>query len=310
MADPAGSGTAMVAAPPRSAPSRGVEAFGPTDWGLLAVIALIWGSSFVLIDVALESLAPALVTLLRLVTGAATLAVVPAARRSVPRHEWPALVLLGALWMAVPFLLFPLAQQRIDSSLAGMLNGAVPLTTAAAAILLTRRLPGRRTVAGLALGFAGVVAISWPALQGARATALGAAMVVLAVCCYGVSINLSVPLQQRYGTLPVLLRAELVAVVLVAPFGLTGAGGSSFAWAGVGAVLLLGSLSTALAFVAMGALVARVGPTRGSITIYFTPIVAIAGGVALRGERVAAASLFGTALVLAGAWLASRKERA
>lgn len=307
MADHGRGGTATVEAPARPVRSQ-TEAYALADWGLLATIALIWGSSFVLIDIAIESLTPTLVTLLRLVTGAVTLAVVPAARRPMPAREWPALVLLGSLWMAVPFVLFPLAQQRIDSSLAGMLNGAVPLTAAAVATILARRLPSRRTLAGLALGFAGVVAISWPALQGARATLLGAAMVVLAVCCYGVAINLAVPLQRRYGTLPVLLRAELAAVVLVAPVGLAGVGGSSFAWQGMAAVLALGSLGTALAFVCMGMLVSRVGATRAAITIYFTPIVAIVGGVVFRGERVAVASLFGTALVLAGAWLATRKE--
>lgn len=310
MAGSAVSDTAVVADGGRAATARapGTDAYAAPDWGLLAGTALIWGSSFLLIDVALGAFPPALVTLLRLGFGAATLAAIPQARRPVPRGEWPAIALLGLLWMGLPFLLFPLAQQRIDSSLAGMLNGAVPLTTAVVATAVARRLPGRRQLVGLALGFAGVVAVSWPAVQGARATAVGAGMVVAAVISYGVAINLAVPLQQRHGALPILLRAELAAIVLVSPLGLAAVPGSGFAWSSLAALVALGCLGTALAFVALVTLVGRVGATRGSVTIYFTPLVAIALGVGLRDESVAAASLLGTVLVVAGAWLASRAE--
>ncbi len=284
-------------------------AYAPVDWGLLAAIALIWGSSFVLIAEGLDAFAPALITLLRLAVGAATLAVLPQARRAVPRSDWPALALLGLLWMALPFLLFPLAQQRIDSSLAGMLNGAVPLFAAAVATVVARRLPGPRQLVGLAVGFLGVVAVSWPAVQGARATAVGAGMIVLACVFYGLALNLAVPLQRRHGTLPVLLRAQLAAVVLVTPLGLAGLPSSSFAWSSLAATVALGAFGTALAFVAMVTLVGRVGATRGSIAIYFVPVVAIVLGVLLRGETVAAVSIAGTALVLVGAWLTSRAER-
>jgi drug/metabolite transporter (DMT)-like permease len=297
-------GSPAIARPARSE----ADAFEALDWGLLAGTALIWGSSFVLIALALEAFAPTAVSFLRLVFGVATLAAFPAARRYVPAREWPALAALGLLWMAIPFLLFPLAQQRIDSSLAGMLNGAVPLATAAVAGLVARRLPGRRQLVGLGLGFLGVVAIGWPAIQGATGTALGAGMVVLAVLCYGIAINVAAPLQRRYGALPVLLRAELTALVAVTPLGLWGLGDSSFALASLGAVVLLGSFSTALAYVGLGTLVGRVGPTRGSVTVYFTPVVAIVLGVLFLREAVAAVSLAGTALVIAGAWLASRKE--
>lgn len=305
----AGTATAGVATTGRKAPpDRHVDAFAATDWGLLSATALIWGSSFLFIDIALGTFHPALVTLLRLVFGAVTLAAIPRARRAVPRGEWPAIALLGLIWMAGPFLLFPFAQQRIDSSLAGMLNGAVPLVAAAVASGLARRAPAGRQFVGLALGFLGVIAISWPAVQGARATAVGAGMILLAVVFYGVALNLAVPLQQRHGTLPILLRAQLAATVFVTPLGLAGATQSDFAWSGLAATLALGCLGTALAFFAMVTLVGRVGPTRASVTIYFVPIVAIILGVVFLGENVAVASLLGTALVVAGAWLASRAE--
>jgi drug/metabolite transporter (DMT)-like permease len=93
---------------------------------LFAVPPLIWGCSFLLIAVGLDHFAPTVVTMLRIAFGAVTLAVLPAARRSIPMRELPRLVFVAATWMAIPFSCFSLAEQWINSSLAGMLNGAMP----------------------------------------------------------------------------------------------------------------------------------------------------------------------------------------
>jgi drug/metabolite transporter (DMT)-like permease len=284
------------------------EAFGPAEWGLLAGVALIWGSSFLFVDIGLETLRPGVITLARIGLGAGALALVARARRPVERADLPRIALLGLVWMTLPLLLFPIAQQWIDSSVAGMLNGAMPLTTAAVATVLLRRAPRSRQLVGLAVGFAGVVAVSWPSLQGARATALGTLLVLVAVSSYGLAANLAVPLQQRYGALPVLLRAQLAALVVVTPVGLAQLPGSAWAWSSALAMLPVGLLGTGLAFVAMATLVGRAGAARGSVAIYFVPVVAIVLGVAFRGESVAPVALAGTALVLLGAWLTSRRE--
>jgi drug/metabolite transporter (DMT)-like permease len=284
-------------------------AFGLREWLLLASIALIWGSSFLFIDLGLEALEPGVIAVARVALGVAALALVPAARRPVGREDRLRVAFLGVIWAGLPLILFPVAQQWIDSSVAGMLNGAVPLAGAAWAVaLLGRPLPWVHAV-GLLAGFAGVLAISWPQLAGSRATMLGASLVVLAVVCYGLAVNLAVPLQQRYGALPVLLRAQLAALVLLLPFGLWGLGGSRLAWGPVLAMVPLGVLGTGVAFVLMTVLVGRVGGPRGAVATYFIPVVAIALGVAFLGERVAPAALGGTALVVAGAWLTSRRER-
>jgi drug/metabolite transporter (DMT)-like permease len=292
-----------------------LEAFGRAEWGLLAIVATIWGSSFVLMEVALESLAPTVVGAARVAFGAAALALVPRARRTrIARGDLPTVALLGVTWMGVPLLLFPIAQQWIDSSVAGMINGAMPLTTALWAAILLRRLPARTQAVGLAVGFVGIVAISLPELptgvtaSGSGATALGAGLVFLAIVLYGLSANLAVPLSQRYGSLPVLLRAQLAALVIVVPAGLAGLPSSTFAWGPVLALVPLGVLGTGVAFVLMATLVGRVGGPRGSIAIYFVPVVAIALGVALLNERVHPLALAGTALVLVGAWITSRRE--
>lgn len=285
-----------------------LEAFGPSEWGLLAAIALIWGSSFVLIDVGLESFRPGVVAAARVLLGAATLALFPAARRSVGREDLPRIAFLGIIWTGVPMSLFPIAQQWIDSSVAGMLNGAMPLAAAAWATLLLRRLPGGFQITGLIVGFAGIVAISWEQVQGSSATLQGTALVLLAVTLYGLSANIAVPLQQRYGALPVLLRAQLAALVIVIPFGASQLSGSTWSWEAAAAIVPLGALGTGIAFVLMATLVGRVGGPRGSVAIYFVPVVAMILGVTLLDESIALSALLGTALVLTGAWLTSRRE--
>jgi drug/metabolite transporter (DMT)-like permease len=284
------------------------EAFGAQEWLLLSGIALIWGSSFLFIDIGLRAFRPGVVGLARLGLGVAALALFPAARRHLDRADLPRVAFLGLIWAGLPLLLFPVAQQWIDSSVAGMLNGAVPLFGAAWAVLLLRRPLGRVQTLGLLVGFAGVVAISWPEVRGSRATTLGVALVLVAVACYGLAVNLAVPLQQRYGALPVLLRAQTAALALLVPFGLWSLPGSRFAWGPALAMLPLGILGTGLAFVLMSTLVGRVGGPRGAVATYFIPVVAIALGVVFLGERVAPAALLGTALVLVGAWLTSRRE--
>ena len=284
------------------------EAFAPLDWALLASIAAMWGSSFLFIEIGLEHFGPGLITFGRVAIGALTLAMFRRSRHPVDRADLPRVALLGLVWMAAPMLLFATGQQWIDSSLAGMINGAVPIFATVTAAILLRRVPARRQLAGIAIGFVGVVAVLWPATRGADATALGAGMVMLAVLCYGVAVNLAVPLQQRYGALPVLLRAQIVALVLLLPGVAASLPNSEFAWSSALAVAALGFFGTGWALVAMTTLVGRVGATRGSVAIYFLPVVAIALGVIFRDETVAAISLVGTAIVLGGAYLTSRRE--
>ena len=292
-----------------AAPRRNFEdAFGATEWLLLSATAIIWGSSFLLIEVALEAFAPGVIAMFRVLLGVASLALFSKARTSVSRKDVPRIALLGIVWMGLPLLLFPLAQRWISSSVAGMINGAVPLMAAAWSVFFLRRLPGRTQLFGLATGFLGIAAISWPELQGSRATALGAGLVILAVLFYGLAVNIAVPLQQKYGALPVLLRAQIAALVIVVPFGLWSLPGSRWSWPSALALVPLGVLGTGLAFVMMTTLVGRVGASRGSVAIYFVPVVAILFGVGFLGERIHASAAIGTALVLVGAWLTSRKE--
>lgn len=292
----------------QSAAGTLTEAFGAAEWGLLACIAIVWGSSFVLIDIALPSFQPGVIAAARVMLGALALILVPIARHKVEREDLGRIAFLGIIWMGIPLSLFPIAQQSIDSSVAGMLNGAMPLATAAWSALLLRRRPRSLQLIGLVVGFAGIVAISWPQVQGSDAGLNGTLLVLAAITLYGLSANIAVPLQQKYGALPVLLRAQLAALLVVVPFGLTDLAGSAWSWAAAAAMVPLGALGTGLAFVLMATLVGRVGGPRGSVAIYFVPLVAMALGVLLLNETIATPALFGIALVLGGAWMTSRRE--
>lgn len=287
-----------------------LESFSARHWLLLIGTALTWGSSFVWIEVALDTLAPTFIAFLRLLLGAGTLVFFRKARAPVERKDLPAIAALGVLWMGAPFILFPIAQQWIDSSLAGMINGGVPIVAGLVAAIMLRRPPPTKTIAGIAIGFLGVLAVGWPALQGSQATALGAALVVLATTFYGIAINIAVPLQRKYGSLPVLLRTQLFALAVTVVPGLFGLSDSSLSWTSLGAVVPLGCLGTGLAFVWMATLVGGVGAARGSITIYFVPVVAIVLGAVFRSETISAISLGGTVMVLGGAFLATTAQTA
>jgi len=295
---------------PRISTSRGTnrQAFGPTEWGLLAFVAGVWGSSFLLIAVGLDAFAPGVVTFGRILFGMLGLAVVPAARTPIDREDWPTVALIGFTWMALPLSLFPIAELYVDSSVAGMINGSVPLFAALIAAFLLRTRPGRTHAMGLVIGFVGVVAISLPSLHGADASPLGIGLLLVAVVLYGLSANLAVPLQQKYGGLAVMWRVQLCALAMTAPYGLASLPASDFTWDSFVAVVVLGLLGTGWAFVAMTNLMGRAGAARGSVAIYLTPVVAILLGVVFRDETAAVLALGGMVLVLVGAWLTSRPE--
>jgi drug/metabolite transporter (DMT)-like permease len=293
---------------PATAHGTHTQAYGLAEWGLLAAIALIWGSSFLFIEIGLRSFAPGVITMARIALGTVTLLVFARARQPVEREDWRRVALLGIVWMAVPLTLLPVAQQWIDSSVVGMINGSMPIFAAAWATYLLRRLPGWRQVLGIGIGFVGIVLVFIPELQASTDTAIGAFVALFAIVFYGLAANLAVPLQQKYGAPAVVLRAQFVALLCVLPLGLWQLQYSTWALDSALAMVPLGILGTGLATVLMTTLAGRVGAPRASIAIYFLPLVAVVLGVVVLGESVAAVALAGIALILLGAWVASRRE--
>lgn len=298
---------AASASPPPAATTT--AAFSPTDWAIFSSVALIWGASFLFIAIGLESLEPGVITSLRVSLGAAALALLPGARMRLDRQDRVRMTALSIIWVGVPFTLFPLAEQHINSAVAGLLNGAVPMFTAGFGVLFFSRRTNGPQLLGLAVGLVGVVMISLPSLTESSSQALGVGLVLLATFCYGLATNLAAPLQVRYGSRPVMARMLALATLWTLPFGLLSVPDSRVELVPLAAVLVLGVVGTGLAYLLMGSLVSRVGPTRASFITYLIPGVSLVLGVAFKDDHVAALALGGVALVVTGAVLAGRQER-
>jgi drug/metabolite transporter (DMT)-like permease len=278
------------------------------DWILLIVPGVIWGASFLFIAEGLEAMGPNGVTFSRILVGFLTLALFPGSRRAVGREDWLGIALVGVLWMAFPLSMFPYAEQRVSSALTGMLNGAVPLFTAIVAAGMARRWPSRGIALGLAVGLAGGMLMALPTVGQGRSTALGVLLILAALVSYGFAINVARPVQQRAGALPVIWRAQAVALALTAPLGLPEVLQARWATGPLLSLLALGALGTGLAYVMTVFAAGRVGATKASATAFLIPPVALLLGVLVRGETVATLSVLGGVVCLAGAWLMRRAQ--
>jgi drug/metabolite transporter (DMT)-like permease len=288
--------------------ASGAAAFDTRDWALFTSISLIWGASFLFIAVGLENLAPGVITLMRVGLGAAVLRLLPGARVRIEPEDRVRMLGMSVLWVALPFTLFPLAEQRINSAVTGLLNGATPTFTALFALLLFRRRTTGPQLLGVVVGFAGILLISLPSLSEGVTGATGVGLVIMATLCYGLATNLVVPLQLRYGSRVVMGRMLALATLWTLPFGLAGLRSSTVDAGSILAVSVLGVVGTGLAFLVMGTLVGRVGSTRASFITYLVPVVALTLGVVFQDDHVDPTALIGVVLVVGGAVLASRRE--
>jgi drug/metabolite transporter (DMT)-like permease len=276
------------------------------DWLLLIVPGVIWGASFLFIADALAAIGPGGVAFVRILIGFATLACFPAARRPIGGGSYLAITALGVLWMAFPLSMFPFAEQSVSSAVTGMLNGAVPLFAAVVTSLLTRQLPARPVGVGIAVGLGGAVLIAWPSVNVGGNSATGILLILGALISYGIAINIARPLQLRHGALPVIWRAQAVALVLTAPLGVPDLLTARWTLRPLLSLVALGSLGTGVAFVLAAVAAGRLGSTRASSIAFLIPPVALGLGVVVRGEQVALISAVGCAVCLAGAWLMRR----
>ncbi len=277
---------------------------------LLALFALAatWGGSYLLIAVALESTTPATLTLARFVPAAVLLLAVAGARGQLRAvvTRWRAVLLLALVQQAAPMLLIALGERRIDSGLAGTLVAVTPLWGALLAPVLGGAPPSRRTWAGLLAGLLGVALL----LGASGGALLGCAMVLLAALGYAIGAAWTArrfPDVPKLGLLAGVLTASsllLVPPVLLDPPTRLPSG------QGVAAMLVLGLVGTGAAFVLFYWLIGQVGPERTTLVTYLAPVFAVGYGTVLRAEPVTALSVAGVVLVLVGARLASRPQRA
>ncbi|MET8408303.1 DMT family transporter [Streptomyces sp. NPDC005195] len=287
------------------------------DWRIrFGALSLIWGFSFLLIKVGTQSYAPFQVTLGRLVFGTAVLAAAMAVKRErLPRgaRTWGHLAVAALLLNALPFSLFAYAELTIPSTLAGICNATSPLWgMGLSMVALSEDRPTRRRVAGLGLGFLGVLTVlgAWQGFHGLDAT--GTAMALLASLSYPVGWiyvrrTLAGSDHSHLSMTSAQLLLATAQLALVTPLFTTVP--SHFPLVPLLATAALGALGTGLAVLVQYGLVAEVGPTTAQMVTYFIPVIATTAGVAVLGESLTWSTPVGAVIVLAGAALTQPRSR-
>ena len=202
--------------------------------------------------------------------------------------------------------MFPYAEQRVSSALTGMLNGANPLFATLVAVYVARRAPSHGVAVGLAVGMAGTVVIALPAMDDGQSSAIGIGLILIALVSYGFALSIARSLQQQYGAVPVIWRAQGVALLSTAPLGIPDLLTAHWTLVPLLSMIALGVFGTAIANVAMASAAGRFGAARASSTTFLIPVVALVLGVVLRNEQVALVSVIGCLVCLTGAWLMKR----
>jgi drug/metabolite transporter (DMT)-like permease len=278
-----------------------------------AMLAGIWGFSFLFIKIADRALAPLQVAFGRVLLGAVVVTAITLARRErlpAAGGTWLCLAMAALLMNVAPFTLLAFGEQRISSVDAGLLNATTPLLTVPATIwLIPAERPGRRGIAGLLVGFAGVVILlgATPHLGGR--TAAGDAFCLGAACCYGIGF----PYSRRYlsdtGLAPVALAAgqlacasaELAVIALpVTPLPTVTSLGPILS------LVALGAAGTGLAYILNFTVVAEAGATVAATVTYVVPACSTGAGMLLLGEPLTAGAVIGAAVIVTGAALTRR----
>ncbi|WP_284580630.1 DMT family transporter [Streptomyces sp. 2P-4] len=309
--------TPRTAAPPTTSTSPAPRATSRVDWRLrFALLSVVWGFSFLLIKVGTEAYAPFHVALGRVFFGAlALMAVLLLRREPLPRgrRTWMHLAVAALLLNTAPFSLFSYAELTIPSSLAGICNATSPLWGMVLSLVaLSEDRPTRRRVAGLGLGFLGVLTVlgAWQGFAGLDAR--GTALALLASLCYPIGwIYVRRTLASVPGSPVALTGGQLLlstAQLLLVSAVFTTAPGAFPLWPTL-SVIALGALGTGMALQMQYGLVAEVGPTTAQMVTYFIPVIATAAGVALLGESLHWNTPVGAAIVLVGAALTQARRR-
>lgn len=284
-----------------------------SSWMRFVILALVWGSSFLWIKIALDAFTPVQLALARLALGAVTLTVLCVATRTrLPRDRrtWLRIGLPALLGNAVPFILFGIGERTVSSGVAGVLNATTPLWALLIALVIrSERRPGWLRLTGLLLGFAGTLVIFAPWQEGGLAS-WGSLACLIAALSYAISytyigrylVGTISPIAMSGAQLS--LATGLTALALpvggLTPIHLTGA-------MPVVAVAILGVCGTGIAFALNNRLIADEGATTASSVGYLLPVVSVGLGALALHEPLTVRVLIGMAVVLVGIALSRRK---
>ena len=282
----------------------------------IALLALIWGSAFLWIKLAIRGFSPVEVTFGRLALGAAVLfPIVLARREALPRSArlWTHIVVAALFANAIPYLLFAVAEQTVNSSTAGIINATTPLWTMLLALAVRhQKAISPWQAAGLIVGFGGAVLIFAPWEAGTSVASAGGLECLAASISYAISYIYMDHYLARRGLSPITLSAcQLLAAAVMLAIALVVAGAPAphASAASIAGLLILGVLGTGIAYVLNYQIITSEGATIASTVTYLLPVVAIVLGVLVLGEAVTIAALAGIALVLAGVALTRHRAR-
>jgi drug/metabolite transporter (DMT)-like permease len=273
---------------------------------LFAAMCVIWGIPYLMIRVAVRELAPVTQVFGRTVIGALLLTPIAAFRNELRPlvRRWAPLLAYTAIEVAIPWVLLARAEQKLSSSLTGLLIAAVPLVGAVVVALTgDREQQGRRRWLGLLVGIAGVAALV--GLNVGNVDPVAVVEIFGVAVCYAIG---PIILSRSLSDLPalgVVAASLLLTAVAYAPL-------AAWRWPGEtpsGRVLLsvvgLAVICTALAFLVFFALIGEVGPVRATVITYVNPAVAALLGVLVLSEHLTGGMVLGFALILGGSVLAT-----
>lgn len=278
------------------------------DWLIFLALGFFWGSSYLFIKIGVDhGLQPFTLIMFRLLIGLVLLAIVVAAARApLPRdpRTYGHLFVMGVINIAIPFSLITFAELTVDSSLAAVINGAVPLfVIVIAALFLKGETVTVNRVAGLAIGFFGVAV-----LVGLDIADLGSANAVGELALIGATISYAVG--NVYAKAHVHGLRPMIPAVFQVFFGLLVTGGLAFAYEAplavawvpeaLFAVVWLGLLGSGLAYLCYFRILQHWGATRTSMVAYLLPVVGIGLGALVLSEPVSLSTVIGTILVIGG----------
>ena len=274
-----------------------------------ATISILWGIPYLLIKIAVDAgISPAFVAWSRVVIGAVLLLAISDRKGLVRivRERWKWIALFALAEVVIPFPLIATGEQHVDSSVAAILIASAPLFVALLALRFdhTEKVGGWR-LGGLLIGLAGVVMFVGIDFAGRRDELLGALAILISAFFYAAG---PMVVKKKLADLDprVSMGISLVfAAVMLTPLAALYPPRALPSGAGIGAVVGLGVLCTAAAFVAYGVVIAEAGAGRTVLVTYVNPVIAIGAGMLVRGERPGPGAMIGLVLILLGSWMAT-----
>ncbi len=270
-------------------------------------MSVVWGGSYLLIKIAINGGMPAPdVAWLRIAIAAVLFVAVSWRQFATLRNSWVWIIAYAVAEISIPFPLIAAGEVHVASSLAAIIIASVPLLVT---VLSLRFDPSERPTplraAGLVIGFTGVIALVGIDVAGNGPELLGAFAIFIGAVGYAIGPMLIKLGMGGLDSRAVMGASLVVAMVLLAPFAALDTPSrtpTAGAWA---AVVTLGVLCTAIAFVVYTLLIREAGTSRATVITYINPLVAVVLGVTLLGERPGPTALAGLLLILAGSWLST-----